>query len=321
MINFIYDDVTATLEIDTNATPVPYDDDQMGIDGEYGFTYNGIHSSEYRVYYIPDASDRWFEGPEWEMYQTDVAWKNGGYFYGSAAKIRKFTLKCFYEEVNLKTRENIRKWLHRSTSGRLMFDDMPFVYWNVRPSKIVQGNRYIDGDFYSGTFTLELTAYEPFGYLTRKYNTEETVPDGADRYCDLIDISEMPAIPTRTSQTFQVYNPGREECGMTIRIAGTSDNPIEILNETNKTRCIIGELPTGGAYLEINGDTGKVLVKVSADATGGDNGYAYHDRGFVKLAPGLNDIRIMEQNENGNWGSWSTVSLSDISIDYQPRVL
>lgn len=285
-----------------------------------GFTYNGTHCSTYCVYYIPDASDRWFEGPDFEVYSKDVTWKHGGYYYGNKAKNRVFSLKCYFEEITTKQREDIRKWLHRDTHGTLIFDDMPFVYWNVRPTKIIPGTIYNDTGKYSGTFTVEMTAYEPFGYLTRKSNMP-TDDDNANDYCDLIANASMPAAPTTSGSRFDVYNPGREVCGLTIRLRGTTSNPIMFINTDNDTSCVIRTLPTSNLTLDIDGDTGMVKVYQGIYANAYESGFAYHDRGIVRLNPGLNTINILERNNSGGWSSRNTLSLTYIEIDYQPRIL
>ena len=276
-----------------------------------GFTYNGIHCEQFNVYYIPDASTNWFPESEYEVYDEDVSWKNGGYFYGVAARTRTFTLKCYYEEISIKTREQIRHWLGRTTYGQLIFDDMPFVYWNVRPTRLVTGARYIDtNDTYSGTFTITFTAYEPFGYLTRKFDTAGTTPDGAADYCFLIPESEMPAAPTTSSRSFLVYNPGTEPCGLSITIEASATNPIMFLNTNNSTSCIFSGFPSSGTLIQINGDTGYVQTFASG-ATTGNNGYAYHDKGIVRLDPNFS-YRNVSFISHGQNGTTATIEIPDI---------
>ena len=287
---------------------------------ESGFTYNGTHCSAYGVGYIPDGGDRWFSGADFDVYSKDISWRHGGYYYGNKAKIRTFALKCYFEEITRAQREQIRAWLHRDTQGRLIFDDMPFVYWNVRPSKIVSGQIYNDLGKYSGTFTVTFEAYDPFGYLTRKYNTG-TENDGATDFCNLRLYSEMPAAPTTSSRNFSVYNPGTESCGMTIRVSGSASHPIIFINNTNATRCIIGQMPGTSLMLDIDGDTGLCKVYSPRAASYWDNGFAYHDSGIVRLDPGNNAIQIMEENDDGNWVTPSTLSLTSITVDYNPRIL
>ena len=285
-----------------------------------GFSYNGVDSSLYHVDFVPDESDRWFAGADWNVYDADVAWHNGGYYYGNAVKPREFTLKCFYEEITQKQREDIRKWLHRNTFGRLMFDDMPFVYWNVRPVSIIKGQKYIDSGRYSGTFTITFKAYDPFGYLTRKSNQGDE-DDNANDYCDLISSDDMPPNPTTTSRTFSVYNPGREACGLSMILRGQTDNPIEFLNNTNGTRCIIRELPANGLVLDINADTGMITTHMPSSTYNTELGFSYHDRGYIRLSPGTNQIQILEQNSSGSWVAPTSLSLSLIYVDYAPRIL
>ena len=249
-----------------------------------GFTYNGIHCNQFGVGYVPDAKDRWFEDPEFEVYSKDVDWRDGGYYFGNKVNIREFNLKCYFEEIDIATREKIRRWLGRNTSGRLVFDDKPFVWWDVRPGAIVSGELYNDHDLYSGTFEIPFVAHKPFGYLTRKSNGAGD-DDGAEDYCGLIATSLMPAAPTTSARNFMVYNPGTEAVGMTIRVSGTTTRPICFLNKVNGTNCILTALPTGGLVLDINGETGKIIVYQSSSPNAYDNGYAYHDRGMVVLEP------------------------------------
>lgn len=254
-----------------------------------GFTYNGIHSSTYHVEYVPDASARWFNGADFSVYETDVAWHNGGYYYGNSAKTREFVLHCWFDGITIKQREQIRKWLGRNTSGNLILDDLPFVYWKVRPTKMITGVLYNDNEcgtmnlVYSGTFDVTLTAYEPFGYLTRKSNSGSE-NDGANNYCGLIVSSDMPQPPTTSSTSFSVYNPGTESCGMTIRISGTSTNPFRFRNTRNGTVCEFNSIPSSGLILDIDGDTG--LIETYTSITGGhENGFAFHNHGIVRLDP------------------------------------
>lgn len=285
-----------------------------------GFTYNGVHCSTYGVGYAPDAEGRWFDGSDFDVYDKDIAWRHGGYYYGNKAKNRTFTLKCYFEEITIKTREDIRHWLHRDTYGQLIFDNMPFVYWNVRPTSLVSGQIYNDTGKYSGTFTIQFTAYEPFGYLTRKYNTSGN-QDNANDYCDLIAQGSMPAAPTTSSTSFNVYNPGREVCGLHIKLRGTTSVPVRFINGANDTQCVLRGLPASSMTLDINGDTGNVLVYSGSNVNTGVSGFVYHDHGIVRLEPGYNLVNIQEQNGDGIWVGRNTLSLTYIAIDYKPRIL
>ena len=251
-----------------------------------GFTYNGIHSSQFSVEYVPNAEARWWIGADYEIYSKKVSWKNGGYIYGSAANIRKIKMDCYFEEISIATREKIRRWLGRTTKGKLIIDERPFVYYDVIVSEVVPGKLYLDnGETYSGTFSVTFMAEEPFGYLNRKSNAG-TENDGAEDYCGIISSSDMPAAPGVSDRVFDVYNPGTEACGMQIILAGSCSKPIRFYNTRNNTECVISSLPTNSLTLDINcDDTGLVKVYTGTNSDNYDNGFAYHDHGVVRLEP------------------------------------
>ena len=163
---------------------------------------------------------------------------------------------------------------------------MPFVYWNVRPGKIPAGNWYLDnGETHSGTVTLVFNAYNPFGYLTRKYNSQtQHSTDGSTDYCNLIDVDDMPAAPTTSSTSFDVYNPGTESCGLSIELAGSTSHPFRFYNESNGTFCEFNSIPSNSLRLAIDGDTGYVDTHVANSGTK-ENGFAYHNKGTLRLDP------------------------------------
>ena len=274
-----------------------------------GFTYNGIHCETYSVYYTPDPGQRWFESPEFEIYSTDVSWRHGGYYFGNKAKIRTITVPCYFEEITEATREKIRRWLGRDTYGELIFDDRPFVKYFVRPANNIPGQIYNDCGKYSGVFTIEFQAEDPFGYLMRKSNSGSE-DDHAEDYCGIIDASLMPAEPTPTSRNFMVYNPGTEKVGMTIRLSGSTDNPIRFLNTINRTSCDFSSLPSNDLLLRIDGDTGYCMVGTGTLA---DNGSAYHDRGIVRLEPCTTETGVSFTYVNAS-GTAHIIQLNNLPV-------
>lgn len=266
-----------------------------------GFTFNGIHCSEYGVFYIPDAADRWRQNADFESYTKDVSWKNGGYYYGSAEKIRTMELKCYYEEISIATREKIRKWLMHGTRGKLVFDNMPFVYYNAIPDNVVPGNLYLDNNgTYSGTFNVKFVFENPFGIMTRKSNTGSE-DDNAEEYCGIIASSMMPSAPSVSATAFDVYNPGTQPCGLSIMVSGSASNPIRFFNPRNKTQCVISSLPENDLILDINGETGYVKTYIAQMENNSENGYAFHDYGVVRLEPDTTDFGIaFTASQNGN---------------------
>lgn len=266
-----------------------------------GFTYNGVHCGHFGLYYIPTRDDQWFSDPEYDVYDIDMDWRHGGYYYDSKAKVRTFTIKCYFEEISTATRQAIKNWLRRDSKGELIFDDKPFVYWNVHPGKIPVGNWCLDTDeTHSGTVTITFNAYEPFGYLTRKSGTNLIPSDHSEDYVNFISPEDMPADPTTSSTSFDIYNPGTEECGLTIAISGTTQHPIRFFNENNGTYCSFESLPAGGLIVGVDGNTGFVFTHMpnSSDYA---SGFAYHDKGVVQLQPntGRSDVSYRYIGKNG----------------------
>lgn len=284
-----------------------------------GFTYNGIHCSEFNIEYIPNAQDRWFPEGEFQIYSKDIDWRHGGYYFGNKVNIRKINLKCYFEEITIKQREKIRRWLGRNTSGKLIFDDMPFMYFDVRPEAIIPGEIYNDTKRFSGTFTIPFVAHKPFGYLMRKYNTRAN-KDHAEDYCGIIPLEWMPAEPGVNSRNFMVYNPGTEVCGMTIRISGSAGKPIMFSNTINGTSCVIRALPTNNLVLDINGETGRAVTYVSSNPSNFDNGYAYHDRGMVRLEPNSTQVHVRYTNA-GTSGTAKLINIKGGTGSVGDRVL
>lgn len=277
-----------------------------------GFTYNGVHCSAYGVYYIPDASDRWWEEAKYTVRKKAIDWRNGGYLYGSSADIREFTVKCYFEEISIATREKIRRWLGRTTHGKLIFDERPFVYYDVVPSSVTPGELYDDDNgTNSGTFSVKFMAENPFGYLTRKSNAGAE-NDHAEDYCGMISTSAMPPAPTTSSTSFDVYNPGTESCGLSLVLAGTAQRTFRFLNNRNQTSCIIRELPTNNMRLDLNGDTGMVKTYIGNASSNYNNGFAYHDRGFVRLDP-CEVFTNIGYNQSVN-GTYRNIQLTNMSI-------
>ena len=269
------------------------------MDGGYSFVYNGISSDTFGLYYVPDAAARFDDDAEYEVSALDMSHHDGGYFFESILKNRQIDLKCYFEEIPDSTLAKIRQWLGRKTSGKLWFEDKPFVYYNVHPSAKLDGEKYTHyvnshGEHvHSGQLNVHFTAYEPCGYL-RHMTLDETQPgDGAWMYAPLIPASEMPAAPTLPRpDSFIIYNPGTEAVNLNIKIGGTMQpastteliSKLTIRNLANDSKCGLVALPdpSTGAYLEIDGENAMVYQR------GYDEQplFELHNDGYILLEPG-----------------------------------
>lgn len=55
-----------------------------------GFSFNGVHCSEFGIHYIPDAVDRVPIMPEYKQIENTVTGRHGGYYYGNQVEPLEF---------------------------------------------------------------------------------------------------------------------------------------------------------------------------------------------------------------------------------------
>ena len=257
-----------------------------------GFKYNGIHSSDLGVYYIPDASARGDFFADYEIVDMDRAGRDGGEYYYTRVKTRVRNLDCYYEQITFETREKILRWLDRRTSGELIFDERSYATYHVRPTKKIEFKDYLQTDMgeelYSGTFTITFSAYDPFAELNVGSLTEligSNQHDKAAAETGLIDDIYLPR-PVGVSDTdFYIYNPGTEIGHSIIRFAGsTGSSDFIIYNATTKDKFVLkaGLSTKENEYYEINSKTGRV-ERVNGSIREID--FAFHDEGYITFAP------------------------------------
>ena len=98
--------------------------------------------------------------------------------------------------VTIEEREAILQWLDYKTSGELIFDNRPYVSYTVRPTKKISFKDYLQEEmgerFYSGTFTISFTAFDPFGKLTQDFVDDPVVNQRLEAETGVIDENKMP---------------------------------------------------------------------------------------------------------------------------------
>ena len=250
-----------------------------------GFTYNGKHTSEMNVIYIPGDTERGDFFADYTVESLDRVWFPGAEYFYTRTKARTFSLSCYYNMITYAEREQILKWIDRRTSGELIFDERPYAVYTVRPSKMPDFKDYLqrenDMDYYSGTFTLTLTAYYPYARLTQ--TTSDLADDHALDELDLLPSGMMPTYVASDTEIL-VYNPGTEIGHSTISFKGnTGSDNFTITNITN------GDVYTLRAGLNTGNDT------YIADSRYGriykDTGstrildLSFHDGSYIRFEP------------------------------------
>lgn len=260
------------------------------------FTFAGINSIAFSVHYLPSASNIFGEAIERDTYDEEIAWRNGGVYYGSRVKKKTISLSCYFEDISERTLASLNRWLYQEKEAELIFDEMPWKYYTVRVSKIGDPKAYRSASvgapsIYSGTFSIEFTAYQPFAKMA--YKSYDLIDlDGASIYTGIVETSMMPESPTIDSRRFLVYNCGTERVATRICIGGESGKPVLIRNETNGDKCKVITLPPDPAYLDIDGERGRVDI-VNPSTADKILSYESHDEGYITLEPCGN---ILDEN-------------------------
>lgn len=271
-----------------------------------GFSYNGVHCEDLGLYYAPDATARMLSTPTYKPTTQTVTAHPGAYWYGNTVDARTFTLECYYEDATIAQTEEILQWVDRDSYGKLVFDDRPYVYYLVRPSKAPTGRRYVghyactspDELVYSGTLTLEFTAYDPFGYMN--ITTVGTLDDDAVKATGVLTDAMMPTNAVALGNHL-IYNPGTEACPLRITIGGSAPDGLTIHNYSTGESCKLVSLPANDS-LVIDGYTGFVALKSNHNPA-----FSYHNDGYIHLAscvPYHRDVPI-------SWTKNSTAVTSD----------
>ena len=254
-----------------------------------GFTYNGVHSDDMKVIYVPDASARGDFFADYEMIDMEKSWNDGGECYKPRIKSRKMELDCYYEDITIAEKERILRWLDCRKSGELIFDNRSYARYYVCPTKKIEFKDYLqsstDEKLYSGTFTITFTAYDPFADLIWSTLDDHDDDTQAIEETGLIPLSLMPDVVQIGDTDCLIYNPGTEIGHSIIRFSGkTGSSDLKIYNATNGTEFILkaGLTTEDGEYMECVSETGRVM-RVKNGISKVD--FACHDGGYITFEP------------------------------------
>lgn len=191
--------------------------------------------------------------------------------------------------VTIEEREAILQWLDYKTSGELIFDNRPYVSYTVRPTKKISFKDYLQEEmgerFYSGTFTISFTAFDPFGKLTQDFVDDPVVNQRLEAETGVIDENKMPEQQSIGDSSCLVYNPGTELGHSIIIFSGnTGSENFEIYNSTTGDKLVLkaGLEMSDDEHYEISSKTGRILRINGNDET---IEFLFHDEGYITFAP------------------------------------
>lgn len=181
-----------------------------------GFTFDGIHSSDLKLFRVNDGGGRYQMStvPTFTDKTVQVGGRDGTYFFGSQYSKRDFSISCAFDSVTEDEFRKIQNWGADNKIHKLVFDEWPYKYYNVKWASAPQlkfmcfderesrwrkdqiPNSDARARIYKGELTLKLTSYEPFarGTIKSKKEIRKTIPDYIKIYLDK-DSSDIVEVP------------------------------------------------------------------------------------------------------------------------------
>lgn len=194
-----------------------------------GFTFDGTHSSDLNLYRVNDGGNRytWDMVPAFQDKTVQVGGRDGTYYFGSNYQKRDIQISVAFDNVGEEEFNKIRTWGADKKIHKLIFDETPYKYYNVKLSKSPQ-LKYICFDesenfmrddepierksrIYKGEGTFNFVCYEPFarGTIISKEEIYEAEPETIKIFLnkDYDGIVELPidALEEIDNDEVQIY--------------------------------------------------------------------------------------------------------------------
>ena len=259
-----------------------------------GFSFCGVDIADIGLEYAPDISETYVYQPStFRLFEETVDVHPGGYLYGTAAEVKEFSLRCYYEEKHLAhgIMTRIFDLFRNGRTGRLVFKRRPWCYYTATVSErpdISEMSNYMNG-----IVTIHMKAYYPFARSdVRQLDPfDESALDMLEntalfqRPAQELPTSFVP--PENLTDTILIHNPGTERAPCGIAIAGDAVDGVIIANLTTGESVKFIGLSTsvlGSKYVLCDSMNGKTVI---TNGTASDLGYMYHDYGFMDLESGF----------------------------------
>lgn len=262
-----------------------------------GFSFCGVDIADIGLTYVPETSAIYspYSGAAFNVSASTDGTMDGGLFYGTTLKPKEFTLRCIFEDSDVRggIMSEVLNLFSRGRTGKLVFKNRDWLWWNATVTSTVDTSRFTN--YMNGFVSVTLTAYYPFArsdIISLTGEEDEAFAKDLKNNSGIIAADKMPAIPEvfGNSTEFAVYNPGTETAKCAISIAGDLTDGIVITNSTTGQTCELRGINTGSKKLIIDSMNGKTILYNSENGSK-ENAYLYHRGGFIDLAPGTMAFR------------------------------
>lgn len=262
-----------------------------------GFSFCGIDIYDLGLEYVPDKKDTYvFKSASSTIDEESFNGHDGGYFYGHTLKPKDFTLRCYYENEDIRNgiMSKINKYFAVGKTGKLIFNKRQWCWYTATVTKLDIDSIF---NFKNGLITIEMKAYYPFAK-----SDNNVIKDIDLNWVDVINNSgllfnkeDIPVTEINPQENNEVIllNGGTAKANVTIELSGDVGEGVIIKNKTTDQEMkIIGFSGSDNETLTIDSYSGKCFVKKEDGST--RPGFLYHDYGFIDLAPAFPVYRSVE---------------------------
>lgn len=138
-----------------------------------GFTYNGVHSSDLKIYRT-NSGDRYDDNITATMTDktVDVPGGDGQYYFGTTFKNRTFAINYVFDELKESDISKIKQTFNGDGIHDLIFDERPYLVWSAKVTGSASMKHLCftqDGErIYKGEGSITFTCYYPFAHSPTK---------------------------------------------------------------------------------------------------------------------------------------------------------
>ena len=256
-----------------------------------GFSFCGVDIAKFKLEYVPTLDQTYvYSGSDYEVHQEVFDAHHGGYFYGTTVQPKDFTLRCFFQDQHIShgVLSDIEHFFRRGKTGKLVFQNRDWLWYTAT---VVDLDTKDLRNYRNGFVTISMRAYYPFSrhdHLCLK--DENMFGNHIAANSGLLKESLTPSCeigPLTESKNIFLYNGGSETASVAIEIAGEAGEGVTITNHTTGQTCKMiaftkENTDDAGKYIVVDGLNGKTVL---TDGSTAERSFAYHDHGFIELAP------------------------------------
>lgn len=139
-----------------------------------GFRFNGVHSSDLKIYRVSNGS-RYEEtlGPAFQDKTEQVVGGDNTLYWNTFYSSKTWNIQIAFDDLSEAGIRRLRQVFDAKKVGELVFDELPFKAYSVKIQSPVQLKYICFGDkgarIYKGEGTIQFISYSPYARSVSKY--------------------------------------------------------------------------------------------------------------------------------------------------------